>query len=159
MNNLTSDVFICIITVHEILTSGYLSREAMLNRFDLVKIAQARIEDGEVLLNSNRYDGAVYLCGYAVEIALKERICRTLGWLGYPSTNREFANYQSFITHNLSVLLSLSGSEKKIKTKFLAEWSVVAEWDPEMRYKPVGSANKQEAELMIDSSKKLLSAL
>lgn len=63
----------------------------MLDRSDLKKIAQARIEDGEVLLSSNRYDGAVYLCGYAVEIALKERICRTLGWPGYPSMRREFA--------------------------------------------------------------------
>ena len=131
----------------------------MLDRPELKKIAQARIKDGEVLLNSNRYDGAVYLCGYAVEIALKERICRTLGWPGYPSTRREFTNYQSFRTHNLGVLLSLSGSEQKIKMNFLAEWSVVAEWDPEMRYKPIGSANKQEAELMIDSSRKLLSIL
>ncbi len=131
----------------------------MLDRSELKKIAQARIEDGEVLLSSHRYDGAVYLCGYAVEIALKKRICRTLGWPGYPSTRREFANYQSFRTHNLGVLLSLSGSEQKIKTNFLAEWSVVAEWDPEMRYKPIGSANKQEAELMIDSSRKLLSVL
>ena len=131
----------------------------MLKKSELKKIAQARIKDGEVLLSSHRYDGAVYLCGYAVEIALKERICRTLGWPGYPSTGREFANYQSFRTHNLDVLLSLSGSEQKIKTNFLAEWSVVAEWDPEMRYKPIGSANKQEAELMIDSSRKLLSVL
>lgn len=131
----------------------------MLDRSDLTKIAQARVKDGEILLSSRRYDGAIYLCGYAVEIALKERICRTLGWPGYPSTTREFANYQSFRTHNLDVLLSLSGSEQKIKAKYLAEWSVVAEWDPEIRYKPIGSANKQEAELMIESSKKLLSAL
>lgn len=78
---------------------------------------------------------------------------------GYPSTGREFANYQSFRTHNLDVLLSLSGSEQKIKTNFLAEWSAVAEWDPEIRYKPIESATKQSAELMIESSKKLLSVL
>ena len=131
----------------------------MLDRSDLTKIAQARVKDGEILLSSRRYDGAIYLCGYAVEIALKERICRTLGWPGYPSTTREFANYQSFRTHNLDVLFSLSGSEQKIKAKYLAEWSAVAAWDPEIRYKPIGSATKQEAELMIESSKKLLSAL
>ena len=131
----------------------------MLDISDIRTIAQARIIDGEILLKSDRYDGAIYLCGYAVEIALKERICRTLGWPGYPSTKREFANYLSFRTHNLGVLLSLSGSEQKIKTNFLAEWSIVAEWDPEMRYKPIGSANKQEAELMIESSKKLMSVL
>jgi len=131
----------------------------MLDRSELKKIAQARIEDGETLLNSHRYDGAIYLCGYAVEISLKERICRTLGWDGYPSTTKEFANYQSFRTHNLDVLLRLSGSEHKIRTEFLAEWSAVAEWDPEIRYKPIGSATKQGAELMIESSKKLLSVL
>lgn len=131
----------------------------MLERSELKKIAQARIEDGEILLNSHRYDGAIYLCGYAVEISLKERICRTLGWDGYPSTTKEFANYQSFRTHNLDVLLRLSGSEHKIRTEFLAEWSAVAEWDPEIRYKPIGSATKQAAELMIESSKKLLSVL
>jgi len=131
----------------------------MLKRTELKKIAQARIEDGEILLNSHRYDGAIYLCGYAVEISLKERICRTLGWDGYPSTTKEFANYQSFRTHNLDVLLRLSGSEHKIRTEFLAEWSAVAEWDPEIRYKPIGSATKKSAELMIDSSRKLLSVL
>ncbi len=131
----------------------------MLDRSELKKIAQARIEDGEVLLSSHRYDGAVYLCGYAVEIALKERICRTLSWPGYPSTRREFANYQSFRTHNLGVLLSLSGSEQKIKTNFLAEWSVVAEWDPEVRYKPTGGATEDDAKRMVGSSKALLEEL
>jgi HEPN domain-containing protein len=131
----------------------------MLNRSDLIKIARARIKDGEILLKSHRYDGAIYLCGYAVEIALKESICRTLGWSGYPSATKEFANYQSFRTHNLDVLLRLSGSEHKIRTEYLAEWSAVAEWDPEIRYKPIGSATEQGAELMIESSKKLLSVL
>jgi HEPN domain-containing protein len=131
----------------------------MLEKSELKRIAHARIEDGEVLLNSERYDGAIYLCGYAVEIALKERICRTLDWSGYPSAKKEFSNYQSFRTHNLDVLLRLSGSEHKIRTEFLAEWSAVAEWDPEIRYKPIGSATKQSAELMIESSKKLLSVL
>ena len=131
----------------------------MLRRFELKEIAQARVEDGEVLLNSERYDGAIYLCGYAVEIALKGRICEILGWDGYPSTKKEFANYQTFRTHNLDVLLRLSGSEHKIRTEYLAEWSAVAEWDPEIRYKPIGSATKKGAELMIESSRKLLSVL
>lgn len=133
--------------------------KAMLERSDLTKIARARIEDGEILLKSGRYDGAIYLCGYAVEIALKERICKTLGWSGYPSSSKEFTNYQSFRTHNLDVLLRLSGSEHRIRTEFLAEWSAVTEWDPEIRYKPIGSATRQGAELMIESSRKLLRVL
>jgi len=104
VNNLTVVVCMCTIAILEILAKGCYNKETMLDRSELKKIAQARIEDGEVLLSSHRYDGAVYLCGYAVEIALKERICRTLSWPGYPSTRREFANYQSFRTHNLGVL-------------------------------------------------------
>jgi hypothetical protein len=34
--------------------------------------------DAEVLLNAKRFDGSVYLCGYAIELGLKKRICETL---------------------------------------------------------------------------------
>ena len=131
----------------------------MITRLDLTKIARARLRDAEVLYRSRRYDGAIYLCGYAVEIALKARICKTLSWPGYPSTGGEFQNYQSFRTHNLDVLLRLSGVEEKVKTTLMTEWSVVAAWDPEARYKPIGSTTRQAAELMIASARVLLRAL
>ena len=131
----------------------------MITRLDLTKIARARLRDAEVLYRSRRYDGAIYLCGYAVEIALKARICKTLAWLGYPSTGGEFQNYQSFRTHNLHVLLRLAGVEERIKTTLMTEWSAVAAWDPEARYKPIGSATRQAAELMIASARVLLRAL
>jgi HEPN domain len=131
----------------------------MITRSDLIKIARARLRDAEVLYRSRRYDGAIYLCGYAVEIALKVRICRTLSWPGYPSTGGEFQNYQSFRTHNLHVLLRLSGVEERIKTTLMTEWSAVAAWDPEARYQQVGSATRQAAELMITSARVLLRVL
>jgi hypothetical protein len=37
-------------------------------------------------LKAERFDGAFYLSGYAVELALKARICRTLKWRATPST-------------------------------------------------------------------------
>src|SRR5262245_42078838 len=131
----------------------------MITRSDLTKIARARLRDAEVLYRSRRYDGAIYLCGYAVEIALKVRICRTLPWPGYPSTGGEFQHYQSFRTHNLDVLLRLSGVEERIKTTLMTEWSTVAGWDPEARYRPIGSATRQAAALMIASARVLLRAL
>ena len=131
----------------------------MITRSDLTKIARARLRDAEVLYRSRRYDGAVYLCGYAVEIALKARICQALSWPEYPSTGGEFQNYQSFRTHNLDVLLRLSGAEEKVKTTLMTEWSAVAAWDPEARYKPIGSTTRQAAELMIISARTLLKAL
>jgi len=131
----------------------------MITRLDLTKIARARLRDAEVLYRSRRYDGAIYLCGYAVEIALKARICRTLSWPGDPSTGGEFQNYQSFRTHNLDVLLHLSGVEEKVKTTLMTEWSAVTAWDPEARYKPIGSTTRQAAELMIASARVLLRTL
>lgn len=123
---------------------------------DLLDIARARIEDADVLLRERRYDGAIYLCGYAVELALKTRICTTLSWAGYPSTSSEFKSYSSFRTHDLDVLLHLSGREQHIKLNFLAEWSGVSQWDPSVRYQPIGTVGKADAQLMIAAAKDLL---
>ena len=83
---------------------------------DLRNIAKGRLKDAEVLYASGRYDGAIYLCGYAIEVMLKARICRVLKWPGYPETNREFERFQSFRTHDFDALLRLSGIENKIRT-------------------------------------------
>ncbi len=131
----------------------------MIRRNVLRKIAKARLEDATALLASKRFDGAVYLCGYAIELALKARICRTLDWQGYPSNNKEFQDYQSFRVHNLDVLLHLSGREQIVKTKYLAEWSAVAQWDPSSRYKAIGMAKKTDTQLMISSARILLRKL
>src|SRR6266705_3204007 len=106
----------------------------MIPRSDIRGIARARLQDSAALFDQGRYDGAIYLCGYAVELALKARICRTLNWAGFPSTRAEFSAYQSFRTHSLDVLLVLSGWEQRLKSRYPAEWLVVADWDPELRY-------------------------
>ncbi len=131
----------------------------MINRKELQKIARARLKDAEALFQNGRYDGSIYLCGYAAEVGLKNKICKTLGWAGFPSTGKEFQDLQSFKTHKLDILLSLSGAEEKIKENFLAQWSAVANWYPEVRYKKIGSATKQTAKIMIESTKILLNAL
>jgi HEPN domain-containing protein len=128
----------------------------MLARKDIREIAKARLKDAQVLLRGNRFEGAIYLCGYAIELVLKARICRTLKWSGYPASSAEFNDYKSFKTHDLDVLLHLSGIEDKVKTKLLAEWSAVAQWNPESRYSALGSATKSDATLMVKSAKALL---
>jgi HEPN domain-containing protein len=128
----------------------------MLSTKDLRKISRARLKDAEVLFTYRRFDGATYLCGYAVEISLKARICRTLKWPSYPSTSSEFKDYQSFRTHDLDILLHLSGLEQSIKLNFFAEWSAVAQWNPSARYQPIGSAKRTDVKLMISAAKTLL---
>jgi HEPN domain-containing protein len=131
----------------------------MINTADLMIIAQERLNDAEVLLNANRYNSAVYLCGYSIEIALKYKICVTLNWTGFPSTGKEFDKFKSLKTHDLDVLLSFTGIETHIKAKYLAEWSAISTWNPESRYNPTGTVNSTEATLMINSAKILIEIL
>lgn len=132
----------------------------MLSFRDLNSIARGRLKDAKALLTAKRYDGAAYLCGYAVEIALKARIVKTLRWSdGFPEKGTEFAGLQSFKSHDLRVLLKLSGWEAKIKLKYPADWSRVTQWDPESRYRPPGNLTHTEAREMIVGATQIVGAL
>ncbi len=126
---------------------------------ELDRIAQARLDDAKALLAAGRHDGATYLCGYAVEVALKARICRVLNWPEFPSTGGEFQAYRSFQTHELDVLLRLSGQEGKVKQQYFADWNTVAVWKSESRYNVVGTAQQAEAQAMIVAAEQLLRVL
>ncbi len=126
---------------------------------DLMAMAWARLDDVQVLWENGRFDAARYLCGYIVELALKARICRTLGWKGFPDSRSEFENLTSFKTHRLDVLLSLSGQEQRIKAEALREWSEVASWDPELRYHVVGEAERERVVAMMIASATLLKVI
>jgi HEPN domain-containing protein len=41
----------------------------MIGHVELLQIAEERLKDAEALLAAGRYDGAVYLGGYVVEMA------------------------------------------------------------------------------------------
>jgi len=131
----------------------------MIPKNDLRKIALARLKDAQLLFDKGRYDGAAYLCGYAVEVGLKWRICRTLHWKEFPSSKSEFQDLQSFRTHNLEALLHLSGIEVKIRNRYRSEWSSVGTWNPEDRYKSVGTATKNGAFLMMEATRTLLKVI
>ncbi|MBV9071879.1 MAG: HEPN domain-containing protein [Acidobacteria bacterium] len=131
----------------------------MISIADLQKVARARLQDAKALCKAKRYDGATYLAGYAVEVGLKARICKSLGWKEFPETAKEFEGLVTFKTHKLPLLLRLSGREEVVKQKVFVEWSAVASWDPETRYRAVGASSKKEAELMIESAAAILSLL
>ena len=57
-----------------------------MHKTEIEKIVQARLKDAEVLFEASRFDGSVYLCGYAIELGLKARICRVLQWDEYPTS-------------------------------------------------------------------------
>ena len=123
---------------------------------DLRSIAAARLREARILLANQQYDGAAYICGYAVELCLKARICDTLHWSGYPESTSEFKDLTSFRTHNLQVLLILSGREATILQNHFADWSIVKDWKLEMRYKPVGSISVSNAADFVQATDILL---
>ncbi len=126
---------------------------------ELDRIAEARLEDGKALLAGGRYDGATYVCGYAVEVALKARICRILNWSEFPTTSGEFQAYRTFKTHELDVLLRLSGQEARIKLQHFTLWNAVAVWKVESRYNVIGTVQRADAESMISAAELLMKAL
>ena len=49
----------------------------MISLKELRNLCRDRVKEAEVLVKSKLYDGAYYLCGYAIEIGLKKRISQT----------------------------------------------------------------------------------
>ena len=131
----------------------------MLTLEQLDGIARARLRDARALLEAERYEAATYLSGYAVEVALKARFCRSVNWTEFPSTAAEFNAYRSLRTHDLEVLLHLSGREVEIRETHLPAWTNVAAWSAELRYTDAGSVRSSDARAMIASVEKLLEAL
>ena len=129
---------------------------APLSVADLRRIAKERLRDAKALLKLKRYDGGVYLCGYALEIGLKARICKTLKWNTFPTDK---GKYRSFFVHDLDILLNLSGREEVVKSTLFSEWSIVGTWDPEARYAAAGQADESELTLMIEATEQLLKKL
>lgn len=132
----------------------------MITVADLRGLSLARQEDASELRGVGRYDAAVYLSGYAVELALKARICETLGWIEFPSTRGEFHKYQSLQTHELEVLLEFSGIKGMVKRDCPVSWEFVrANWGAHWRYFPAGSANETTCSQMLDAVASLLEVI
>jgi len=127
---------------------------------ELEQLFQDRLEDVQVLYETERFEWTVYTCGYAVELALKKKICETLRWKGYPSTNKEFEQLKCFKTHDLETLLHLSGVEDRIKEGIegFTDWSIVASWNPDMRYS-CQKTDKERTKSLIEAVKRLLGKL
>ena len=137
----------------------------MILRIDLERTTRSYLRAARALnrRSINSHDAAFYLCGYAVEIALKARVCQTLGWTSYPETSSEFASYRSFRTHDLGVLLHLTGNRIEDRVRLtpglLAAWSVVEKWRPEQRYQPVGTRSPSDATNMVQATSAIIKVL
>jgi hypothetical protein len=72
---------------------------------------------------------------------------------------RYFKNPRFLKVHDLETLLKFSGVLDKIKNHFMPQWSSVEKWNPEIRYKPIGSHTRQTTQDMLMSTQVLMTAL
>ncbi len=109
----------------------------MLNRRKLQTLAKIRCKDADMLLRNSCYSGSYYLCGYAVECAIKACIAKRVKRYEFPSK----ALAQGSYTHNLTELLKTASLwpsfelEMKGNRDLEIYWSVIKDWSEESRYK------------------------
>src|SRR5665213_557281 len=127
----------------------------MLSLRDFQVVMREKMLDAVSLYKNRRYSASIYLCGYAVEIALKIRICNHMGWTEFPETAGEFnkkEKYKFIKIHNLELLLAYTGLEGIIKDgsqPYKILWDEVVKWNPEERYSTVSAVTKVQAAIAL----------
>lgn len=107
-----------------------------MTRKGLQKLARAKLREGRILLRARAYDGAYYLMGFSVELALKACIARKTERYDFPDKPTVDRSWR----HELRILASVAGltqvidAEYKANRDFAANWSVVLSWTNESRY-------------------------
>lgn len=125
--------------------------ETRLNRQELQRLADERLADAEVLLGAQRWSGAYYLAGYAVECALKACVLAHIeAHMEVLFTEKRFV--EKCWTHKIETLVTQAQLSDRLE---LAEvdnedlrqnWQVVKDWDEESRYK---TKTQQDAEELL----------
>ncbi|MGH9582817.1 MAG: HEPN domain-containing protein [Bryobacteraceae bacterium] len=109
-----------------------------MNRSEFQILAIERLEDAGALLKSGRYACAYYICGYAIECALKACIAQR-------TRKGDFSprNTQMHYSHDLTRLLELADlsaahkQEADTDSTFRQNWAIVKDWTEEARYRSI----------------------
>lgn len=120
----------------------------MKSELEIEVLAYSKLQDAEYLLEDNRFDSAYYLAGYAIELLLKARVCKTLGipdFFDFDNSERKKLKNESVITkpykvHDFEQLLILSGIYTEYRNELLNNesfsnaWWIVSQWNENSRY-------------------------
>lgn len=118
-----------------------------MNRKELQRLADERIQDAKALLAASRWSGAYYLAGYALECALKSCVLRYVEQTGIIFEDRKFA--ERCWTHDLETLVKQAGLSNE-RGRAIAEdvqlgtnWLIAKDWSETARYR---LSTQQQAE-------------
>ena len=96
-------------------------------RQDFQQIALVRLDDAQVLLDNNQYDGCCYIAGYCIELALKAVTCKVMERDDFFSLAKP-ESLRAFKIHNLRELIILSGLWQKFVNLETQDPTVFANW-------------------------------
>ncbi|MBI1831825.1 MAG: HEPN domain-containing protein [Planctomycetes bacterium] len=122
-----------------------------MNRSDFQQLADVRIDEAAVLLAAQKWDGAYYLAGYAVECALKACIAKLTNQHDFPPQRKD---WEDCYTHDLEKLVKRAKLElhrkrdAALNIDFQNNWSAVKDWTESSRYE---RKTKDEAEKLYNA--------
>lgn len=112
-------------------------------RADFQQLADVRLAEAKALLDLGMWDGAYYLAGYAVEIALKACVIKKLmATDAFPE--RRFSD--QCYTHDIEALFKTAGLKPDWEAATAADpdlrdnWLIAKDWSEQTRYHRVTEA-------------------
>src|SRR5262249_37068746 len=117
-----------------------------MNRNNLRHLSRIRLKEARVLLEARCFDGAYYLCGYAVECALKACIAKKTRRHDFPDKKTVNDSYSP----NLTALVAVAGlttfwaEEMNRDHAFELNWNLLKDWSEERRYRLTGEREARD---------------
>ena len=122
-------------------------------------LSELRLAEAGILAQHNKPDGAFYLAGYSVELALKAKVAERLGLPGLfdeQNTTQQFTGLNELRrlvkTHNLTLLLVVGGlrpafdQKRTTEVAFATASNWLNEWNEGLRYRSPGTVTKAGVE-------------
>lgn len=123
--------------------------------------SQQRYEDAQALQEKNRWNGTIYLGGYAIECALKALICLEAGKSNFLDTKAYQDGSREKKLHSLTWLLKQTSLENTISldrtAKYKKDWQIITQrWrnHSQLRYSKY-NGNQKDADEFIEAVKNL----
>lgn len=117
---------------------------------ELEALAEERLQEARALLSVEKWSGAFYLSGYAIELALKAVIAAQFRANEIPDKKL----VDDIWTHKLGQLLRLAQLEPALleqsrrSSQFEANWNTVKGWNESARYRRI---EEPEARALLDA--------
>ena len=103
-----------------------------MDRETFKRLAWLRLREAKALLERGYYQGAYYLCGYAVECGLKACLAKKTRRYAFPPDPKKVR--EGYWTHELKNLLKEVGDPLAAEMKNNPNWAEATKWSEETRY-------------------------